>query len=318
MKLIVQIPCLNEEATLPQTVAAIPRAIPGVDVVEILVIDDGSSDRTADVARGLGVEHVVRNRRNIGLAQSFRRGLDHALRAGADIIVNTDGDNQYVGEDIALLVAPILEGRADIVIGDRQTGSIAHFSATKKLLQALGSALVRRLAAARVPDTVSGFRAISREAALRLNIVSKFSYTTEMVIQGGRRRMAIVSVPVRTNPHTRKSRLAQHVPQFIGRTASTMIRTYAMYQPLRVFFYIGVLLALLGAAPIVRFLYFWAIGEGNGHVQSLILGGAFLLMGFMTFMIGLLADLIGVNRQLLEMTLEHVRRIEADRARAPE
>lgn len=310
MKLIVQIPCLNEEATLPQTLADIPRAIAGVDCIEILVIDDGSSDRTAEVARQHGVHHLVRNRRRLGLAQAFRRGLDASIRAGADIVVNTDGDNQYAGADIPSLIAPILEGRADIVVGDRQTDRIAHFSPLKKLLQRVGSGIVRSLAAVDIPDAVSGFRAMSRDAAMQLNIVSKFSYTTEMVIQGGRRRMAIVSVPVRTNPHTRKSRLAQHIPQFIGRSASTMIRTYAMYQPLRVFFYIGAVLSVLGSIPVIRFLYFYFLGAGAGHVQSLILGGVLLLMGFVTFLIGMLADLIGVNRQLLEMTLEQLRRAE--------
>jgi len=312
MKLIVQIPCLNEEATLPQTIADIPRQIPGVDQVEILVIDDGSTDRTVEIARRLGAR-VLRNRRNLGLAYTFRRGLDHCLEAGADIVVNTDGDNQYAGADIPKLIAPILAGTADIVVGDRQTQEIAHFSPVKKFLQWLGSGVVQRLADARVPDTVCGFRAISREAALQLNIVSKFSYTTEMVIQAGRRRLAMTSVPIRVNPVTRESRLFQSTLHFVARSLSTMLRTYAMYQPLRMFMYIGTVLTLLGTVPILRFLYFWLIGDGAGHIQSLLLGGAFLVMGFVTYLIGLVADLIAVNRQLLELTLERVRR--ADLAR---
>ena len=310
MKLIVQIPCLNEAETLPRTVADIPRKIPGIDAVEILVLDDGSTDETADVARALGVDHIVRNRRTMGLARSFRRALDASLRAGADIIVNTDGDNQYVGADIPKLVAPILAGTADIVVGDRETGRLAHFSPVKKLLQRAGSGVVQRLAGMDVPDTVSGFRAISREAAFQLNIVSAFSYTTEMVIQAGKKRLAVASVPIRTNPHTRPSRLAQGIPHFVARSSSTMVRTYAMYQPLRVFFYIGGVLCLLGLFPIVRFLYFYASGSGAGHIQSLVIGGSLLVMGFLAWMIGLVADLIAVNRNLLETVLERLRRIE--------
>ena len=310
MKLIVQIPCYNEEATLPETVAAIPRLIQGIDKVEILIIDDGSTDRTVEVARGLGVDHIVTQTRNRGLANAFRAGLDACLKAGADIIVNTDGDNQYSGADIPRLVRPILDGRADIVVGDRETQRVAHFSPLKKFLQALGSGVVRRLSGLEVPDAVSGFRAISREAALRLNIVSGFSYTIEMLIQAGRKRMAVASVPIATNKVTRKSRLFKSIPNFIKRSVATMLRIYAMYQPLKVFAMVGGVLAVIGVLPIFRFLYFYAIGDGEGHVQSLILGGALVIIAVVSFLIGLVADLIGFNRQLLEMTLEKVREME--------
>ena len=312
MKLIVQIPCHNEQATLPQTVADIPRRIPGVDKVELLVVDDGSTDCTVEVARAAGVDHIVRNKHNMGLARSFRAGLDASLRLGADIIVNTDGDNQYSGADIPKLIEPILQGRADIVVGDRQTHSVAHFSASKKRLQKLGSYVVRNLSGTNVPDAVSGFRAISREAALRLNIISPFSYTIEMLIQAGKKHMAIASVPVRTNPKTRESRLFRSIPQFIERSLTTMVRMYAMYQPLRVFAAIGLLLSAVGAIPMLRFLYFYATEGGAGHVQSLVIGGVLLIIGFITFLIGLVADLINFNRQLLEMTLERVRRLDLD------
>ncbi len=312
MKLIVQIPCYNEEQTLPETVADIPRQIEGIDQVEVLIIDDGSRDRTVEVAREIGVDHIVRNKRNIGLARSFRKGIDACLVRGADIIVNTDGDNQYCGADIPKLVAPILAGRADMVIGDRETGKIEHFSPVKKLLQYLGSGVVRKLAGIWVPDTVSGFRAFSREAAIRLNVVSSFSYTIETVIQAGKRQLIVDSIPIRTNPKTRDSRLFKSIPHFIQNSLGTMVRMYAMYQPLRVFFFIGSLLMLIGALPILRFLFFYFTSGGAGHIQSLLLGSVFVILGFITFLVGLVADLISFNRQLLEMTLERVRRLELD------
>jgi len=316
MKLIVQIPCYNEEHTLPQTVHDIPREIDGVDEVEILIIDDGSTDGTVQMARELGVDHIVPHICNRGLARTFRTGLDACLSLGADIIVNTDGDNQYCGADIPKLIAPILKGNADLVVGDRQTSKVAHFSRGKKILQAVGSFVVRKLSSTNIPDTVSGFRAFSREAALQINIVSPFSYTIETIIQAGRKQMAVTSVPIRTNGQTRESRLFKSVPQFISNSIGTMVRMYAMYRPLRVFFYISLILFLIGAAPIVRFLYYYLAGDGAGHIQSLILGGVFVLMGFMTMMIGLLADLISFNRQLMEMTLEKVRRMELERQTA--
>jgi glycosyltransferase involved in cell wall biosynthesis len=313
VKLIVQIPCHNEESTLPATVADIPRQIEGIDEVEILVIDDGSSDGTGIVAREIGVDHIIRNRRQLGLAGAFREGLDACLKLGANIIVNTDGDNQYQGADIPKLIAPILAGHADMVIGDRETRNIPHFSAVKKFLQWFGSLVVRRFAGIAVPDAVSGFRAFDRDAAIRINIVTAYSYTIETVIQAGKRQLAVISVPIRTNPKTRESRLTKSILDFIQNSAITIARMYAMYQPLRVFFYIGSLLSLLGMLPIIRFAYFVLLGDSSGHVQSLVLGGVLLMMGFLSYLVGLVADLIGFNRQLLEVTLERVRRLELSR-----
>jgi glycosyltransferase involved in cell wall biosynthesis len=310
MKLIIQVPCLNEEATLPQTLADLPRQLPGIGCIEILVIDDGSTDRTAAVARDHGAHHVVRNKRNLGLAASFQVGINEALQRGADIIVNTDGDNQYCGANVAALVAPVLEGRADIVIGDRQLGRVRQFGRAKTLFQHLGSAVASSLAGATVPDAVSGFRALSRDAALRLTILSRFSYTTEMIIQAGNKQMSIESVPVRTNPVTRAPRLFRSTPGFIAQQAVTMIRMYAMYRPMRFFFIIGMVLSFAGLLPILRFVYFYLSGDGQGHVQSLVLGGVLLLLGFIFFVTGLLSDLISQNRKLLEHSLERVRRLE--------
>ena len=310
MKLIIQIPCFNEAGSLAAAVAELPRKIQAIDQIEVLIVDDGSTDGTAALARTVGVDHVVRHKHNQGLARAFRTGLDACLQRGADIIVNTDADNQYAAADIPKLIAPILTGQADMVIGDRQPARLAHFSPVKKLLQRLGSGVVRKLAGINVPDTVSGFRAFSREAAIRLNIVSNFSYTIETVIQAGKRNLKVVSVPVRTNPTARPSRLFRSIPEFIQNSLMTMVRMYAMYKPLRVFFYLGSLSFLIGILPILRFLYFYLQGDGGGHLQSLILGGMFVLIGIIAWLIGLLADLISFNRQLLEMTLERVRRLE--------
>lgn len=310
MRLIVQIPCFNEQDTLARTVADIPRQIDGVDLVEVLIIDDGSTDRTVEVAGEAGVHHIIRHKANRGLAHTFATGIDACVRLGADIIVNTDGDNQYPGRFIPDLIQPILDGKAEIVVGDRQTAHNANFSPLKRKLQRLGSFVVRQISGTKAPDAVSGFRAISRNAALRLNIVSTFSYTIEMLIQAGNKRMAVASVPIETNAKTRDSRLFSSLSGFIWRSVTTMLRMYAMYQPLRTFFYIGCALSLVGAVPILRFLYLYYQGEGDGHIQSLVLGGVLLVMGLTTFMFGLIADLISFNRRLMETTLEKVRRLE--------
>jgi glycosyltransferase involved in cell wall biosynthesis len=310
MKLIIQIPCLNEADDLPETLRALPRKIAGIDSIEYLVIDDGSVDNTSVVARKCGVHHVVRHRRNRGLAAAFRSGIDKALAEGADIIVNTDADNQYEGQDIAQLVAPIIAGTADIVVGDRGVADNTHFSPFKRSLQRLGSNIVQRLAGASVPDAVSGFRALSREAAQLVNITTEFSYTTDMLIQAGRKRLAIASVPIRTNKVDRPSRLFKSIPRFIASTGVTMARAYTTHNPLRAFVGTGAVIAFVGALPIMRFLWFWAIGQGDGHVQSLVLGGSLLVLGVLVAIMGMLADLIGANRKLLEASLVRLRTIE--------
>ena len=312
MKLIVQIPCLNEEKTLPETVKDIPREIEGIDSIEILIIDDGSTDRTVDVARDLGVDHIVQNTVNKGLAMSFMNGLEACLRLGADIIVNTDGDNQYCGADIPKLVAPILCNQADIVVGDRQTDTIEHFSFLKKKFQKLGSWIVRRLSGTRVPDTVSGFRAFSREAAMQINVISSYSYTVETIIQAGNKRLAVTSVPVRTNPKTRESRLVKSIPRFMMLQMSTMVRMYAMFRPLRTFFMIGAVLIGAAMVPSSRFLYFYLMGKGGGHIQSLILATILFITGFQVLIVGLLGDVISSNRKLIEDVLLRLKKIEAD------
>ena len=310
MKLIIQIPCLNEADTLPATLLDLPRSLPGVDVIELLVVDDGSRDGTADVARAHGVHHVVRFRRRKGLAAAFTAGIDAALKLGADIIVNTDADNQYVGADVAELIAPLVRGEADIVIGDRNIGALGEMSRQKKLLQRLGSWVVRQVSGTQVPDTTSGFRAYTREAALRMTLVSEFSYTIESIIQAGKRRMAIAHVPIRTNPRVRPSRLFDNVWAYIKASAATIVRIYAMYEPLKVFSYIGAPIFLAGFALVLRFLYYYITGSGRGHVQSLILSAVLMIVGFQVLLIGLVSDVISGNRKLLEDLLYRVRSIE--------
>lgn len=312
MKLIIQIPCYNEAATLPQTIADLPRAIPGIDCIELLVIDDGSHDGTAEIARTLGVHHVVQKPHNGGLARAFMTGIDAALALGADIIVNTDADNQYRGEDIALLVAPILTQGADMVVGDRQVANQEYFSPSKRLLQRIGSWVISRAANLAVPDATSGFRALSREAALRTVVLSHYSYTLETLIQAGAQGRKVVHVPIQTNAPTRPSRLMHNQISYIGNSGATIVRAYTMYRPLRFFLSVGSIFLVVGAALGVRFLYFYFMGQGGGHVQSLILTAILLIVGFQVMLIGLVADLIAGNRKLNEEVLYRLRRAEAD------
>ena len=311
-KLIIQIPCLNEADTLPATIADLPRSVPGIDVIEFLVIDDGSRDGTSDVARACGVDHVVRLRRNKGLAAAFAAGIDASLKQGADFIVNTDADNQYAGKDIAKLLQPLLQGQADIVIGDRNIAALDHMSWRKRQLQRLGSWVVRQVSNTSVPDTTSGFRAYTREAALRMTIVSEFSYTLESIIQAGKKRMAIAHVPVETNARTRQSRLFDSVFSYIKKSGATIVRIYAMYEPLKVFTYVGLVVFAVGLMPAVRFLYIVVTdyAERGAHVQSLIFGAVLMIVGFQILLIGLLADVISANRKLLEDLVYRVRTLE--------
>ncbi len=310
MKLVIQIPCYNEEATLPQTLRDLPQHIEGIDEIEVLIVDDGSRDNTVAVARELGVHHIVQHGRNRKLAAAFVTGLEAALQVGADIIVNTDADNQYRGEDIALLVRPIVNGSADIVIGDRGVLSVSEFSPLKRRLQQLGSWIVKLAAGVDTPDATSGFRALSRDAALHTIIMSQYSYTLESLIHAGARRMAVTYVPIRVNPKTRSSRLMRNIPDYLVNSAATILRAYTMYRPLRVFLFLGMVLIALGMAGGIRFLWYYAQGMGGGKVQSLILTAVLLIMGFQACLIGLVADLVGFNRKLIEETLYRVRRLE--------
>ena len=309
MKLIVQIPCLNEEASLPDTLRDIPRSIPGIDRVEVLVVDDGSTDRTIEVARANGVEHVVRFTRRKGLAAAFMAGLDASLKLGADVIVNTDADNQYPGHEIPRLLAPILAGEADMVVGDRGVAEVRHFSPTKRLLQRLGSWVVRKVSGTSIGDATSGFRAFTREAALRINIVSEFTYTLESIIQAGKKKLAIAHLPIEAR-ETRPSRLFASTWEYLKRSAATILRIYAMYEPFRVFVVLGSLLLLLGSGLGLRYAYFWWMGEIRGHLQSAILSVLLLIMGLFTMQWGLMADLVASNRKLLEDLLYRVRKLE--------
>lgn len=314
MKLIIQIPCYNEEATLPLALADLPRALPGIDVIEVLIVDDGSTDQTVEVARALGVRHIVRHKRNRGLAAAFQSGLEAALAAGADVIVNTDGDNQYYGPDIARLVEPILAGEADIVVGDRGVAALEHFAPFKRALQRLGSWVVARAAGIPIPDATSGFRAFGREAALRLTVLGEYTYTLETLIQAGVRGMHVSFVPIRTNAQTRESRLIRNIPSFLALSVVTILRFYTMYRPLRVFMMTGGVF-IAGALILgLRFLYFYTIGRGAGHVQSLILAAILAIVGFQVGLIGLVADAVSMNRKMLEDMLFRSRRADLDRS----
>ncbi len=312
MKLIIQIPCLNEADTLPATIADLPRTVPGLDVIELLVIDDGSRDGTAEVARACGVDHVVRLRRNKGLAAAFMAGIDASLKQGADFIVNTDADNQYAGKDIPKLLGPLLKGEADIVIGDRNIAGLEHMSWRKRQLQGLGSWVVRQVSNTSVPDTTSGFRAYTRDAALRMTIVSDFSYTLESIIQAGKKRMAIAHVPIETNPRTRKSRLFDNAFSYIKRSSATIVRIYAMYEPLKIFTYIGLAIFAAGLIFPAQFLYTEVTQTRYGprNLQGLILSAVLMIVGFQVLLIGLLADVISANRKLLEDLLYRVRSLD--------
>ena len=311
MKLIIQIPCLNEAATLPAALGEMPRSVPGFDAVEWLVIDDGSTDGTAQVARELGVDHILRFNANKGLAVAFQAGMDAALKLGADVIVNTDGDNQYHAGDVLRLVEPIVAGTADMVVGDRQVADHPEFSRTKKRLQSLGSWVVRRASGTDIPDTTSGFRAYTRDAALRLNVVSRFTYTLETLIQAGKSDLAVASVTVRTNPKTRESRLFKSMFQYIKRSIGTIVRISAMYGPLPAFLIPALLFTAGGGFLVGRFVWHYFTSPGpTGRVQSLILGAALLIVAFMLMMLGIIADLLRANRVLTERTLHRVRHIE--------
>jgi glycosyltransferase involved in cell wall biosynthesis len=311
-KVIVQIPCYNEAETLPLVFERMPRAIDGVDSLEYLVIDDGSADGTSEVARRLGVHHVLRHTRNMGLGRSFHDGVLKALELGADVVVNTDGDNQYPSERIADLVRPILDGQADIVIGDRQTATIAHFSAMKKRLQRWGSAVVNFAADTELPDAASGFRAYSRESLIRLNTVTRFSYCMETIIQAGNKRLKIASVPITTNAKTRESRLFRTTREHVLKSAATILRAYIMYRPFTLFIGVGAFLFAVAMIPFARFLALLWFTSNNGgvgrHTQSLLVGSVVLIASLLTFSLGIIADLIRINRILIEDSLEQQKR----------
>jgi glycosyltransferase involved in cell wall biosynthesis len=309
LKLIIQIPCYNEAATLGIALAALPREVPGFDKVEWLIIDDGCTDNTVEVALAHGVDHVVRHTRNQGLARGFMNGLQACLEHGADVIVNTDADNQYNADDIPALTRPILEGKADIVIGARPIAAIEHFSPIKKLLQKLGSWVVRVASKTSIPDAPSGFRAMSRSAARRLTVFSDYTYTLETIIQAGQKNMAITSVPIRVNGDLRPSRLVKSITSYIQRSIVTIIRVFVIYRPFRFFASIGIALFMLGFIIGLRFLYKWLTVDYDGHIQSLILASSLLIIGFHTILIAFVADLLSANRKLMEeirsLTLEN-------------
>lgn len=310
MKLIIQIPCYNEEETLTIALNDLPKKIEGIDKIEYLVINDGSKDQTVEVAKRWGVHHIVSFKRNKGLAYGFMAGIDACLRNGADIIVNTDADNQYVGADIEKLVRPILDGKTEVVIGERPIDETEHFSPLKKKLQRLGSYVVRVASNTDIPDAPSGFRAYSREAAMHLNVVNDYTYTLETIVQAGRSKIAMTSVPIRTNPELRKSRLFNSMFGYVKKSMVTILRAFMMYKPLKFFSIVGSMVFLFGAAIGLRFLVYFFMGEGNGHVQSLILASTLMLLGFQTIIVGFQADIIAANRKILEDIQFRVRKMD--------
>jgi glycosyltransferase involved in cell wall biosynthesis len=310
MKVFVQIPCLNEEATLPSVLKSIPKTIKNVDQLEILVIDDGSSDKTVEIAKEHGVKHFVHHTRNMGLARSFRDGVDYALKHGADIVVNTDGDNQYPQARIADLVQPIIAKKADIVIGDRETAKIAHFSPFKKFMQRFGSWVVNKAAGTNLPDAASGFRAYSRSSLMKLNIVTKFSYCMETIIQAGNKRLNIVSIAIETNQKTRESRLFKNIWHHMFMSGTAIIRSYVMYKPHTIFVTLGTIFFIAGFVPFVRYAALYFQGEAGGHLQSLILGSSMLVGSLLAFALLVISDLQRTNRTLLEDQLERTKEIQ--------
>jgi glycosyltransferase involved in cell wall biosynthesis len=312
MKLIIQIPCHNEAQVIANTIKSLPKILEGFDTIETLVIDDGSDDGTADVAVMAGADHLVRLPSHMGLAAAFTTGLDACVKNGADVIVNTDADNQYHAEDICLLVEPIIAGRALIVVGDRGVATSEHFSPVKRVLQRMGSWVVAQISGMDIPDATSGFRALSREAALRTLVLNDYSYTLETLIQAGARKVPVEFVKIRTNPQTRPSRLIRSVPQYMANSSATIVRSYAMYRPLRVFTIFGGVFIVGGLVLAGRFLYYFSIGQGSGHLQSVILAAVLLIVGFQVLLIGLVADLIGFNRKILEELLYRIRFLEVD------
>jgi len=309
-KLVIQIPCYNEEGSLAVTLNDLPKNIPGVSDIDVLIINDGSTDKTAEVAAKNGVIHMINFRKRKGLAVAFAAGIDKALEMGADIIVNTDADNQYRGSDIERLIRPILEKKADLVIGNRKIEEIKHFSFIKKKLQRFGSRIVRYLSGIEIPDATTGFRAYNKDAAIKLNVISEFTYTLETIIAAGNKDIAVENIDISTNPELRRSRLFRSIPEYITRSAATLVRVYTMYRPLKVFFQMGLIAFIAGLAIGLRFLYFYIINKGMaGHVQSLILSAVLLILGFQVMLLGMLADLISANRRLIENTLSKVKRL---------
>lgn len=310
MKLIIQIPCYNEAETLEIALNDLPKTIDGIDEIEYLIINDGSTDNTVEVARNWGVDYIVNFKKNKGLAKGFMAGLDACLQNGADIIVNTDADNQYCAADIPKLIQPILDGNADIVIGERPIDDTAHFSWLKKKLQHLGSWVVRKASCTDIPDAPSGFRAFSRDAAMRINVINDYTYTLETIVQAGRNKMAIVSVPIRTNPELRKSRLFHSMFGYIKKSVLTIFRALMMYKPLYCFTLVASVPSVIGVLIGIRFLIYYFTGRGNGHTQSLLLACTLIIIGFITFVIGMLADVISANRKILEDIQYHTKRME--------